>query len=93
MGLIVQVCKVLGLVLIGLLAVMLIRTATFPSKQPEVTECKALDTDFIQADKDLKRRFQEAIRIQSISWSRFEIELDQVAKLHLLLEKSELGWL
>eukprot|EP00057_Strongylocentrotus_purpuratus_P011124 XP_011665598.1 PREDICTED: probable carboxypeptidase PM20D1 [Strongylocentrotus purpuratus] len=88
MGLIVQVCKVLGLVLIGLLGVMLIRTATFPSKQPEVTECKALDTDFIQADKDLIRRFQEAIRIQSISWSRFEIELDEVTKLHLFLEKS-----
>ncbi|XP_030827980.1 N-fatty-acyl-amino acid synthase/hydrolase PM20D1 [Strongylocentrotus purpuratus] len=88
MGLIVQVCKVLGLVLIGLLTIMLIRTATFPSKQPEVTECKALDTDFIQADKDLIRRFQEAIRIQSISWSRFEIELDEVTKLHLFLEKS-----
>ncbi|XP_041459504.1 N-fatty-acyl-amino acid synthase/hydrolase PM20D1-like [Lytechinus variegatus] len=88
MGMMVQVCKGFGLVVVGLIAVLLIRTATFPSMQPEVTECKALDTDFIQADKDLKRRFQEAIKIQTISWSKFVVELDEVAKLHLFLEES-----
>ena len=90
MGAIGTIVKVLGLIFLALTAIVLIRAITFPSMQPEVTECKPLDTDFIQADRDLKKRLQEAIQFRTITYNRFETDLDQVALLHEFLERSML---
>ena len=90
MGAIGTVVKVLGLISLALTAVVLIRAVTFPSMQPEVTECKPLDTDFIQADRQLKKRLQEAIQIPTITYSRLETALDQVDLMHEFLERSKI---
>lgn len=88
MGTTARVCQVLALLSLALLALLLIRAATFPSMQPEVTECKPLDTDFIQADAGLKGRFQEALRFQTITRALNDTNLEEIDRMHQFLERS-----
>ncbi|XP_071481413.1 N-fatty-acyl-amino acid synthase/hydrolase PM20D1-like [Diadema antillarum] len=88
MAVIWRICKLLGLLVLTLAAIFLIRTVTFPSMQPQVTKCTPLDTDFIQADSGLKKRFKEAIRFQTVTSGMNQTDLKEITRMHEFLERS-----
>lgn len=77
----------LGIVL--LLTVMLIRTLTFPSHQPDVGPCSPDDTDFIKLTDEMTNHFQEAIRIKTVSRTPTDIMLSEILEMHKFLIKSK----
>ena len=50
-----------------LMLIITARTLSVTTREIEAEECKPIDTDFIKADSQLLSRFQEAIRIPTIS--------------------------
>ncbi|KAJ8046420.1 N-fatty-acyl-amino acid synthase/hydrolase PM20D1.2 [Holothuria leucospilota] len=88
MGLLGSLVKLLVVGVSGLVSVMLIRTFTFPSKQPNVGKCSPEDADFIKLTDEMITHFQDAIKIKSISWTIEQMSLPEILEFHKHLEKS-----
>ncbi|XP_071818193.1 N-fatty-acyl-amino acid synthase/hydrolase PM20D1-like [Apostichopus japonicus] len=88
MGVLGTALKLIFLGITLLVTVMLIRTLTFPSQQPNVGKCSPEDADFIKLTDEMTKHFQEAIRIKTIAWSNTDIMLSGILDMHTLLERA-----
>lgn len=79
----------LGLALLVLLVVVLIRTFTLQPRTIKAPECKPLDTDFIQADKNLVGRFRKALQYQTVSWAKHDYNSSELTKLREFIKTSK----
>lgn len=89
MGVLGTALKLIFLGIALLVTVMLIRTLTFPSQQPNVGKCSPEDSDFIKLTDEMTKHFQEAIRIKTIAWSNTDIMLSGILDMHTLLERGK----
>ncbi|XP_071822106.1 N-fatty-acyl-amino acid synthase/hydrolase PM20D1-like isoform X2 [Apostichopus japonicus] len=87
-GIFSYLSKVFFVGLIVLVTLMLIRTLTYPSQQPNVGQCSPSDADFIKLTDAMISNFQEILQIKTIAWSSSNIMLAEIKQVHHLLEKS-----
>lgn len=90
-GIFSYLSKVFFVGLIVLVTLMLIRTLTYPSQQPNVGQCSPSDADFIKLTDAMISNFQEILQIKTIAWSSSNIMLAEIKQVHHLLEKCKLN--
>ena len=69
MSLIKHVCITLTTLFCVVVTIVLVRTFTLTRRNIDVSDCSPFDSDFIEAgiESDKLKRFQEALRIQTIA--------------------------
>ena len=84
-----KIFTLLTLVFITLLVIVIIRTFTLAPRKISAPECKPYDTDFIKADGNVVKRFQQALRFKTVSTAPHVYNAEELVKLREFIVKCE----
>uniref|UniRef100_K1S2C3 Putative carboxypeptidase PM20D1 n=1 Tax=Magallana gigas TaxID=29159 RepID=K1S2C3_MAGGI len=76
-----NVCACIGFVLLVLVFIILVRTATFSVRSDSVRSCRLTDSDFIRATDEIIGRFQSALRFKTISTNLHQYDRAELQKM------------
>lgn len=74
-------CACIGVVLLVLVIIIAIRTATFSVRSESVRSCRLTDNDFIRATDEVIGRFQTALRFKTISTNLHQYDRAELQKM------------
>lgn len=76
-----NVCACVGFVILVLVLIILVRTATFSVRSESVRSCRLTDSDFIRATDGVIGRFQSALRFKTISTNLHQYDRAELQKM------------